>query len=340
MTVRHHLRTALVTGGCGFIGSHLIRHLLGSDPACVIVNLDALTYAGSTKRLTDVAECHRARYRFVQGDVCDERLVERIFCEQEPDTVLHLAAESHVDRAISGPDRFLQTNVMGTMTLLKAAQAAWSGRTDVRFHQVSTDEVFGPLPPEGCFTETSPYRPGNPYSASKAAADHLVEAWHRTYGLPVTLSYGTNTYGPDQYPEKLIPSAIMRALSEQPIPLYGDGLHIRDWMHVTDHVQAIDAIVRGATTGERFLVGSTKEMTNRDLLERLCGILDRQRPRRAGSYRDLITGARDRPGHDRRYASDTSRLRATLGWSPRIELTDGLEQTVAWYAKLHDGDRE
>ncbi|MBA3698444.1 MAG: dTDP-glucose 4,6-dehydratase [Planctomycetes bacterium] len=334
MTPHHRLRTVLVTGGCGFIGSHLIRHLLGSDPQVVVVNLDALTYAGIQERLAEVASAHASRYRFRHGDVCDDQLVERIFQEHGPDTVIHLAAESHVDRAISGPDRFMRTNVLGTMTLLKAAHSAWQGRTDVRFHQVSTDEVFGSLPSTGLFTESSPYRPSNPYSATKAAADHLVQAWHHTYGLPVTISYGTNTYGPQQCPEKLIPLAITRALAGQPIPLYGDGQHIRDWMYVDDHVRGIEAIVRTAETGGRFLVGSHQELTNRDLLERLCRVLDQQRPRHSGAkYRDLIVSAADRPGHDRRYASDTSHLRATLGWRAEVGIDEGLLRTVRWHVE-------
>lgn len=330
---RHHPRTVLVTGGCGFIGMHLVRHLLRTDPACSVVNLDALTYAGSHERLADTARAHASRYRFIHGDICDDALVARLFREHGPDTVINLAAESHVDRSISGPDPFIQTNVVGTLTLLKAAQAAWAGRGDVRFHQVSTDEVFGSLPPTGYFTEDSPYRPNNPYSASKAAADHLVRAWHITHGLPVTWSHGTNTYGPHQFPEKLIPFAIARALAGRPISLYGDGQHIRDWMHVDDHVRAIDAVVRQAPTGARYLAGSGQERTNRDLLMQVCALLDRYRPRGgASSYLELIVPAADRPGHDRRYATDAARLRSELGWTPATALDDGLERTVAWYA--------
>jgi dTDP-glucose 4,6-dehydratase len=330
----HRPRTVLVTGGCGFIGMHLVQHLLRADPACSVINLDALTYAGSHERLADTARDHASRYRFFHGDIRDEPLLARVFGEHHPDTVINLAAESHVDRSINGPDPFIQTNVVGTLALLKVARSAWTGRDDVRFHQVSTDEVFGSLPATGCFTEASPYQPNNPYSASKAAADHLVRAWHNTYGLPVTLSHGTNTYGPHQFPEKLIPFTITRALAERPISLYGDGQHIRDWMHVDDHVRAIDAVVRQARTGERYVVGSGQERTNRDLLMHLCALLDRHRPRRCGaSYADLIVATADRPGHDRRYATDAARLRHEIGWAPRISLDEGLERTVAWYVE-------
>lgn len=331
---RHHPRVLLITGGCGFIGTHLVQHLLRSDPACRVINLDALTYAGSHERLADTARVYAARYRFIHGDVCDDRLVADIFRDHGPDTVIHLAAESHVDRAISGPERFMQTNVLGTLTLLKAAHAAWHGRQDVRFHQVSTDEVFGSLPATGRFSESSPYRPTNPYSASKAAADHLVCSWHHTYGLPVTISHGTNTYGPHQFPEKLIPLAITRALSGQHIPLYGDGLHVRDWVYVDDHVRAIDLIVRRSVTGGRYLVGSEQERTNRELLGHLCRLLDRYKPRSNGRpYHELIVATVDRPGHDRRYASDTTRLRQELRWEPGVSFDEGLERTVGWFVE-------
>ncbi len=334
MTPHHRLRTVLVTGGCGFIGMQMVQHLLRTDPDCTVINLDALTYAGSHERLAETVRTNASRYHFVHGDICDDRLVARVFIDHSPDTVIHLAAESHVDRAISGPDLFMQTNVIGTLTLLKAAQVAWKGRHDVRFHHVSTDEVFGSLPATGRFSELSPYQPTNPYSASKAAADHLVRSWHHTYGLPVTLSHGTNTYGPHQFPEKLIPLAITRALMEKPIPLYGDGLHIRDWTHVRDHVQAIDTIIRTGKSGETYLVGSQQERTNRELLTLICRKLDGLRPRGSGlRYEELIIEAPDRLGHDRRYASDTARLRQELAWEPQIALDEGLAQTVEWYVR-------
>ena len=249
----HSPRIVLVTGGCGFIGANLIHHLLANDPVVRVVNLDALTYAGNPANLAGVAESQPARYRFVHGDITDEALVVRLFAEERIDTVIHLAAESHVDRSIDGPAAFMRTNFHGTFVLLQAARTAWKDRNDVRFHHVSTDEVFGSLGAAGFFTETTAYDPSSPYSASKAASDHLVRAWHRTFGLPITITNCSNNYGPYQFPEKLIPVMIQNALAGKPLPVYGDGRNVRDWLHVEDHCRAIDAVVRRATPGTTYM---------------------------------------------------------------------------------------
>jgi dTDP-glucose 4,6-dehydratase len=326
----HIPRTILVTGGCGFIGSNLVHHLLATHPSLHVVNLDALTYAGNRANLVAVEREHTGRYTFIHGDIADEAVVARTFADHRPDTVIHLAAESHVDRSIDAPMPFLRTNVIGTAVLLQTARHAWNGRGDVRFHHVSTDEVFGSLADDGAFDETSPYAPSNPYSASKAGADHLVRAWHRTYGLPVTLSNCSNNYGPFQFPEKLIPLIITRALAGEPLPVFGDGSQVRDWLHVEDHCRALDLIVRRATTGTTYHVGAGNGWSNRALVERVCDLLQEQRPR-PGGYRPLITHVADRPGHDRRYAIDAARLRRDLGWSAMHEFEHGLRTTVAWY---------
>lgn len=327
---RHVPRIVLITGGCGFIGSNLVLHLLVSDPGLRIVNLDALTYAGNRANLVEVERQYAARYSFVHGDVADEALVAAVFAEHRPDTVIHLAAESHVDRAIDAPMPFLHTNIIGTAVLLQAARSAWRGRSDVRFHHVSTDEVFGSLGDHGAFDEASPYAPTNPYSASKAGADHLVRAWHRTFGLPVTLSNCSNNYGPFQFPEKLIPLIISRALAGESLPVFGDGSQVRDWLHVSDHCTALDRIVRQAQPGTTYHVGGGNEWSNRALIERLCDLLQERRPRTSG-YRVLITHVADRPGHDQRYAIDARRLAHDLGWSAQHDFTDGLRATVDWY---------
>jgi dTDP-glucose 4,6-dehydratase len=329
-TVLHHPRIVLVTGGCGFIGSNLVRHLLATWPVLRVVNLDALTYAGNRANLAEIEQLPVARYHFVHGDIADEDLVAQVFDTERPDTVIHLAAESHVDRAIDAPMPFLRTNVLGTAVLLQAARRAWKGRRDVRFHHVSTDEVFGALGDNGAFDEASAYAPNNPYSASKAGADHLVRAWHRTYGLPVTLSNSSNTYGPYQFPEKLIPLIITRALAGQELPLFGDGSQVRDWLHVADHCRALDLIVRQGHTGRTYHVGGGNEWRNRALVELLCDEIQRQHPCPDG-YRALIRHVADRPGHDHRYAIDATRLRQELGWAPQHDFVSGIRQTVAWY---------
>lgn len=333
--VVHQPRVMLITGGAGFIGSALVRHVLAHDPAVRVVVLDALTYAGNRANLSEVEQTHAARYRFVHGDIADPTLVAQVFAEEAIDTVIHLAAESHVDRSIADPLVFVRTNVLGTATLLHAARHAWRGRPatgsgSVRFHHVSTDEVFGSLGPDGTFCETTAYDPSSPYSASKAGADHLVRAWGRTYGLPYTLSHGSNTYGPRQFPEKLIPLTIANGLAGLPLPVYGNGSHVREWLHVDDHAAAIVRIVTVAAAGSTWCIGGTSELTNLDLVRRLCQVLDTLRPAEAPHER-LITFVADRPGHDQRYASDGSKLARELGWMPTCTLADGLLQTVHWY---------
>ena len=343
----HIPRVALVTGGMGFIGSNLVRHLLASDPALVVVNVDVLTYAGNPDNVADLPAAQAARHRFVQADICDGPAMAKIFAEHHPDTVIHLAAESHVDRSIDGPMAFVQTNVMGTATLLHAAREAWSKRPGdaapgdaapgdaakgVRFHHVSTDEVYGSLGDTGLFTETTSYDPSSPYSASKAASDHLVRAWHRTFGLPVTMSNCSNNYGPYHFPEKLIPLMIANALAGKPLPVYGKGANVRDWLYVEDHARAIDCIVRNGALGETYNVGGHNEWKNLDIVHLLCDTMDELKPSgRVGGYRSLITFVADRPGHDLRYAIDAGKIERDLGWKPRETFATGLRKTVQWY---------
>lgn len=328
----HVPRTILVTGGLGFIGTNLIRHLLASDPTLRIVDLDALTYAGNPANLADLSPAQAARHQHVHGSICDQPLVAGLFADQRPDTVIHLAAESHVDRSIDNPLAFVHTNVVGTATLLQVARNAWRDREDVRFHHVSTDEVYGALGAEGSFHEDTAYDPSSPYSASKAASDHLVRAWQRTFGLPVTLSNCSNNYGPYQFPEKLIPLTIANALAGRPLPVYGRGLNIRDWLHVDDHARAIDAIVRHGTPGRTWNVGGNAEMRNIDVVHLLCDLLDELRPSgRPSGYRAQISFVTDRPGHDQRYAIDASRITGELGWRPQLTFASGLRATVQWY---------
>jgi dTDP-glucose 4,6-dehydratase len=329
---KHTPRVILITGGAGFIGSNLVRHWLELEDGARIVNLDALTYAGNPDNLAGLAERFSHRYRFVRGDICDDDLVAGLFRDEGIDTVIHLAAESHVDRSIDDPASFVRTNVMGTFTLLHAARVAWDGRREVRFHHVSTDEVYGSLGPDGLFTELTPYDPSSPYSASKAGSDHLVRAWHRTYGLPVTLSNCSNNYGPYQFPEKLLPLMIMNAVAHKPLPVYGDGRNVRDWLYVRDHCAAIETIVRRGETGATYNVGGHNEWANIDIVNLLCDTLDDLQPSGLeGGYRSLITFVTDRPGHDRRYAIDAGRIQRDLGWSPRETFETGLRKTVCWY---------
>jgi len=331
----HVPRRVLVTGGAGFIGSNLVRHLLVTDRALRIVVLDALTYAGNRGNLAAIERDQPERYRFVHGDICDRPLVDRLFSEEAIDTVIHLAAESHVDRSIDAPAVFLRTNVEGTMILLQAARQAWGNRDGVRFHHVSTDEVYGSLGATGAFSEDSPYDPSSPYSASKAASDHLVRAWHHTFGLPVTISNCSNNYGPYQFPEKLIPLMIAKALAGEPLPVYGDGGNVRDWLHVDDHCRALDRIVRAGRSGRTYNVGGQGERSNLDLVRALCATLDRERPTAAPHDR-LITFVPDRPGHDRRYAIDAARIARELSWRPAVALDQGLAATVRWYLDCGD----
>jgi dTDP-glucose 4,6-dehydratase len=327
----HRPRSVLVTGGAGFIGGNLVRHLLTTDGALRVTNLDALTYAGVQASLAEVERDYADRYRFVRGDIADAALVGQLLNDQSVDTIIHLAAESHVDRSIDGPAVFVQTNIVGTMTLLQAARAAWLGRTDVRFHHVSTDEVYGSLGETGLFTEDTAYDPSSPYAASKAASDHLVRAWHRTFGLPATITNCSNNYGPWHLPEKLIPLMITQALAGRPLPVYGDGRQVRDWLYVEDHCRAIDAVVRRGVPGRTYNVGGHNAWANIDIVRLLCRHLDAVRPDPAGPYDRLITFVADRPGHDRRYAIDAGRIAAELGWLPLETFETGLAKTVAWY---------
>jgi len=319
----------LVTGGAGFIGSAVVR--LAIRRGHRVVNLDALTYAACLDNLAEVADS--PAYSFEHADIRDRAALRRIFDTHAPDAVMHLAAESHVDRSIDGPAPFIDTNVAGTGTLLEAARAYWMARGrpgDFRFHHVSTDEVYGSLGPEGKFTEESPYAPNSPYAASKAGSDHLVRAWGETYGLPVVLSNCSNNYGPFQFPEKLIPVAILNALAGRPIPVYGAGENVRDWLFVEDHAEALLLVLERGRPGRSYNIGGEAEARNIDLVRRICAILDRRHPGGAPHAR-LIAFVPDRPGHDARYAIDPGRIRAELGWRPSMTLDEGLERTVGWY---------
>jgi len=336
------VRTLLVTGGCGFIGSNFVRVVLAGGLAGRVVNLDALTYAGNPRNLADVEG--DPRYRFVRGDVADVDLVARLFAEEGFDAVAHLAAESHVDRSIVGSAEFVRTNVVGTHTLLEVARRAWSdGGATVRdggrrFLHVSTDEVYGSLGKTGRFSETTPYDPRSPYSASKAASDHLARAYFHTYGLPVLIVHASNNYGPYQFPEKLIPRMIRNALRGEPLPVYGDGGQVRDWLHVEDHCEALAAVLERGRPGRTYDVGGGNERPNLDLVTTLCAILDaRVGPAPDGRpHAALIRHVEDRLGHDRRYAIDSTRIRTELGWGPRVPFEDGLRRTVDWYVDHAD----
>ena len=328
------VRRILVTGGAGFIGSALCRHLVRKGH--MVVNVDKLTYAGNLASLTEIQG--KPNYAFVRADICDERRMRAVMATYEIDAVIHLAAESHVDRSIDGPAAFVETNVVGTFRLLNAALAYWRtldsfSRAQFRFLHVSTDEVFGDLPfDSGVFTEETPYAPSSPYSASKAAADHFVRAWHHTYGLPIILTNCSNNYGPYQFPEKLIPLVILNALFEQPLPVYGRGANVRDWLYVEDHARALECALLNGRVGESYNIGCRSERTNISVVEAICTILDAKRPRRNGqSYKDLITFVPDRPGHDRRYAIDPSKAERELGWRAQETFNSGLEKTVEWY---------
>ncbi|WP_345795191.1 dTDP-glucose 4,6-dehydratase [Thauera sp. JM12B12] len=324
----------LVTGGAGFIGANFVLDWLaaGDEP---VLNLDALTYAGNLETLASLQG--DPRHIFVHGDICDRALVDRLFAEHKPRAVVHFAAESHVDRSIHGPGAFVRTNVEGTFTLLEAARAYWGAlpadeREAFRFLHVSTDEVYGSLGPnDPAFTETKAYEPNSPYSASKAASDHLVRAWHHTYGLPVLTTNCSNNYGPYQFPEKLIPLMIVNALAGKPLPIYGDGLNVRDWLYVGDHCSAIREVLARGRLGETYNVGGWNEMANVDIVDTLCALLDALRPDAAGSYRRLITYVKDRPGHDRRYAIDARKIERELGWRPAETFQTGIRKTVQWY---------
>ena len=327
----------LVTGGAGFIGSAVVRLAIARGHQ--VVNLDALTYAANLANVAMVAG-HPA-YAFEQADIRDRAALDRILASHAPDAVMHLAAESHVDRSIDGPGDFVSTNVTGTFHLLEAARKYWTGQgkpAEFRFHHVSTDEVFGSLPPDPAvrFTEDTPYDPRSPYSASKAASDHLVRAWGETYGLPVVLSNCSNNYGPYHFPEKLIPVVILNALAGKPLPIYGTGANIRDWLYVEDHADALLLVLTQGALGRSYNIGGENERSNLDLVRTLCAILDRLHPKAAGSYADQIAFVADRPGHDARYAIDPSRIGAELGWRPSVTVEQGLERTVRWYLDNED----
>jgi len=324
----------LVTGGAGFIGSALVRHLI-NDTDHEVLNLDKLTYAGNLESLREVE--NDPRYRFLQADIGDQPAVSEALESFQPDAIMHLAAESHVDRSIDGPAAFIQTNIVGTYALLEATRAYWSKldeprRQAFRFHHISTDEVYGDLHGvDDLFTETTPYAPSSPYSASKAASDHLVRAWQRTYGLPVLLTNCSNNYGPYHFPEKLIPLVILNALDGKALPVYGNGQQVRDWLFVEDHARALLQVVTRGAVGETYNIGGHNEQKNLDVVHAICDLLDELQPRAAGSYREQVTFVTDRPGHDLRYAIDASKIERELGWTPAETFPSGLRKTVRWY---------
>ena len=327
----------LVTGGAGFIGSAVVR--LAIARGHLVVNLDALTSASCLENVANVSGS--PNYIFEHSDIRSRSDLDRVFAKHKPDVVMHLAAESHVDRSIDGPEEFIQTNVIGTLNMLEAARSYWQGQSwpsTFRFHHVSTDEVFGSLPndPKVLFTENTRYDPRSPYSASKASSDHLVRAWHETYGLPVVLTNCSNNYGPYHFPEKLIPVVILNALAGKPLPIYGNGSNIRDWLYVEDHADALLLVLEKGRVGRNYNIGGENEFTNLELVQTLCEILDRLQPSDQGPYVELLTFVKDRPGHDARYAIDPSRIRDELGWRPSVTLEEGLEKTVRWYLDNED----
>ena len=329
------MQTILVTGGAGFIGGNFVLDWLERHADGTVVNLDALTYAGNLDTLASLKD--DPRHVFVHGGIGDAELVGRLLAEHRPDAIVNFAAESHVDRSIDGPAAFIETNVVGTLNLLERARDYWreldeTGRAAFRFLHVSTDEVYGSLGDEGAFTETTPYAPNSPYSASKAASDHLVRSFHHTYGLPVLTTNCSNNYGPFQFPEKLIPLIINKAVNGEPLPIYGDGKNVRDWLFVTDHCRAIETVLKKGRVGEVYNVGGDAEQQNIDVVNTLCALIDQRRPREDGQPRaSQITYVKDRPGHDRRYAIDASKLKSELGWAPSVDFETGMARTVDWY---------
>jgi dTDP-glucose 4,6-dehydratase len=335
------MKTFLITGGSGFIGSALIRHLM-QNTSSVVVNLDKLTYASNKLALQSIE--NNKNYFFIEGDICNKSILENIFQKFQPDYVMHLAAESHVDRSILGPEIFLDTNIYGTYYLLEAAKNYWENLTgnkylDFRFHHISTDEVYGSLQNEGLFTERSQYKPNSPYSASKAASDHLVRAWNKTYGIPTIITNCSNNYGPYQFTEKLVPLMITNALQGKVLPVYGDGLQIRDWLYVDDHVEALYSVITRGIAGNTYNIGgNTDEITNLHLVQTICELLHEIKPAHFPSidYQSLITFVPDRPGHDFRYAVDSNFINQELGWAPRESFVSGMEKTIAWYIDNQD----
>lgn len=327
----YNKKSILVTGGAGFIGSHLVKHWVRKYPEDTVVNLDALTYAGNLENLVEIEKL--PNYRFVRGDIRDLSLVQSLFDTYNFDAVLHCAAESHVDRSINDPLLFIQTNVLGTATLLYVCKQHWKNNalSGKRFLHISTDEVYGSLGPKGYFTESTAYDPRSPYSASKAGSDHMAKAYYHTYGLPVIISNCSNNYGPYQFPEKLIPLCIANILKSKEIPVYGDGLNIRDWLYVQDHIEALDLILHQGTPGETYNIGGDNEWTNIDLVKAICRIMDEKTGRPSGTSEKLIKFVQDRAGHDKRYAIDASKIKSTLGWRPIENFSTGLNKTVDWY---------
>ncbi len=323
-------KTILITGGAGFIGSHVVRRFVNNYPDYLIVNADKLTYAGNLENLTDIET--KKNYHFEKIDIVNKQSVQDIYKKYNFDGIIHLAAESHVDRSITGPDEFVFTNIVGTVNLLNSALASWKNSFEGKlFYHISTDEVYGSLGKEGLFTEKTAYDPKSPYSASKASSDHLVRAYNHTFRIPIVISNCSNNYGPNQFPEKLIPLAINNIKNSRPIPVYGKGENIRDWLYVEDHASAIDLIFHCGKVGETYNIGGNNEWKNIDLILLLCGIMDKKLNRPEGTSKKLITYVKDRPGHDQRYAIDSSKLQNELGWSPIPEFADGLEKTVEWY---------
>ncbi|MBN2161996.1 MAG: dTDP-glucose 4,6-dehydratase [Pontiellaceae bacterium] len=327
------MNKVMVTGGAGFIGSAVCRYLVG-EKGVEVLNVDKLTYAGVPESLRDIES--NGLYHFAQEDICDRSRIAELLNEYQPDAIMHLAAESHVDRSIDGPAAFIETNIVGTYTLLECSREYWNNlpeprKAGFRFHHISTDEVYGSLDETGLFEETTPYDPRSPYSASKASSDHLVMAWHHTYGLPVVITNCSNNYGPYHFPEKLIPLVILNALEEKPLPIYGKGDNIRDWLYVEDHAKALVTVVESGRVGETYNVGGRNERTNLEVVQTICGVLDELRPRGSGSYQDLITFVTDRPGHDRRYAIDATKLETELGWKAGENFDTGIRKTVQWY---------
>lgn len=321
----------LITGGMGFIGSHLVKHMVEKYPNYRIINYDKLTYASNPKFLFSLEKY--PNYHFVKGDICDVNKLNEVFTQYKITDVIHLAAESHVDNSILDPSAFIQTNIVGTANLLNICKNTWKGDNHLFYH-VSTDEVYGTLGDEGYFTENTPYDPRSPYSASKASSDHLVRAYHHTYGLPVVISNCSNNYGPNQHPEKLIPLTIDRIKNKTPIPVYGDGLNVRDWLYVEDHVSAIDAIFHEGVYGETYNIGGNNESTNINLVNKLCDLMDSKLGREVGKSRGLISYVTDRLGHDRRYAIDSTKLTQELGWKPNTNFETGLSNTIDWYLNV------